>query len=341
MGTVRKIGKNWWIDYRLDGKRYRKRIGKYKEIAKLALADIEVKIARSRAGFAILDKKLSEYVPQFLSYIRIHSKPLTLKRYVPIVRNFTEFLEALPEPPVRLSKVTPSIIEQYKLHRLNFIKPQTINFELTFLHHFFRYACEMKYIKDNPTQNIRKIRRPKRKAPRFLSKEEVSALLGQCDNRYNLEYIVKILLNTGMRWGELRNLEWSDIDWNERVIHIRIKEDWSPKGGTERKVPINKIAEEILLSLSKKNRWVLTTTTGSQIRHQHTRERLMKACQKAQLSDVTLHILRHTFASHLVMAGVDLATVSKLLGHKDISTTMIYSHLSQDHLRGAVEKLEF
>jgi len=161
MATVRKRGKAWCIDYRVGGKRIVKAIGPYKEIAKLALADIEVEIARSRAGFAILDKKLSEYVPQFLSYIRIHSKPLTLKRYVPIVRNFTEFLKALPEPPVRLSKVTPSIIEQCKLHRLNFIKPQTINFELTFLHHFFRYACATKYIKENPTQNIKKKDKPK------------------------------------------------------------------------------------------------------------------------------------------------------------------------------------
>jgi site-specific recombinase XerD len=63
--------------------------------------------------------------------------------------------------------------------------------------------------------------------------------------------------------------------------------------------------------------------------------------EKAGLEGVGVHTLRHTFASHLVMAGVDLATVQKLLGHSSITTTMIYAHLAPDHLRAAVEKLSF
>jgi len=336
MGTVRKLTKSWWIDYRVDGKRYRKRIGKSKQIAQLALADIEVKIAKKRAGFFILDKKLSEYIPQFLSYIRVHVKPSTAKRYVQIIGHLSSFLDTLEDPPTKLSQITPPIVEQYKLHRLGFVKPQTINYELTCLHHFFRYALEMKYIQSNPTQDIKKIRKPTRKAPRFLTKEEIVSLLKECDTR--LSNIVTILLNTGMRWGELCNLEWDDIDWNEKQIHIRIKEDWSPKGG-ERKIPMNEVVIKLLKNITKGNKWIFTTRTGSQIRHSHTWEKFKKVCRKAGLDNVTLHVLRHTFASHLVMAGVDLASVSKLLGHKDISTTMIYSHLSPDHLRQAVERL--
>lgn len=362
MGTIRKLTKSWWIDYRIDGKRFRKRIGHSKQIAQLALSDIEVKIAKKRAGFFISDKKISDYIPQFLSYVRVHVKPSTAKRYDQIISHLSHFLGTLEDPPIKLSQITPPVIEQYKLYRLGFVKPQTVNYELTCLHHFFRYAVEMKYIQSNPTQQIKKIRKPQRKAPRFLTKEEILSLLSKCSP--GLSDIVKVLLNTGMRWGELRNLEWNDIDWNEKVIHIRIKEDWSPKGG-ERKVPMNNAVISILKSIlaktptqwnknvpngnnyfakrlktgTKRNRWVFTTKTGSQVRQQGTWSAFKLACRRAGIENATLHSLRHTFASHLVMAGVDLTTVSKLLGHKDISTTMIYSHLSPEHLRGAVEKL--
>lgn len=338
MGTIRKIGKSWWVDYRLGEKRVRKRIGRSKRIAELALADIEVKIAKHRAGFATLDKKLSDYIPQFLSYIEAHSKPLTTTRYRQITKHLSVFLDTLEDPPIKLSQISPAIIEEYKLHRLNLVKPQTVNTEIILLHHFFRYAVEMEFIGINPTQNIKKIKNPKRKAPRFLSREEITKILSQASPR--LKDIVPFLLNTGLRWGELQFLEWSDVDWREKRINIRIKEEWSPKGG-ERKVPINEAAIHILRDLPRRSRWVFTTKTGKQVRQQGTWTAFKLACRKVGIEDATLHTLRHTFASHLVMAGVDLATISKLLGHKDISTTMIYSHLSPDHLRQAVKRLEF
>ena len=341
MGVIRKRGKTWYVDYMLDGKRIVKAIGRSKRIAQLALSDIEVKIAEKRAGFFVSDKKIADYIPQFLSHVRVHVKPSTAKRYVQIIKHLSDFLDILEDPPIKLSQVTPPIIEQYKLHRLGFVKPQTVNYELTCLHHFFRYAVEMKYIQSNPTQEIKKIRKPQRKAPRFLTREEITKLLTRASP--NLNNIIRFLLNTGLRWGELRSLEWNDIDWNEKVIHIRIKEDWSPKGG-ERKIPMNDAALSILKgimpgSTQKHLGWVFTTKTGSQVRQQGTWSAFKLACRRAGIENATLHSLRHTFASHLVMAGVDLATVSKLLGHKDISTTMIYSHLSPDHLRGAVGKL--
>lgn len=336
MASIYKRGKVWWLAYIIDGKRIQKSIGHSKKIAELAKSDIEVKIAKRRAGFFVSDKKLSDYIPQFLAHIRVHVKPSTALRYVQITNHLSDFLDTLEDPPAKLSQITPPIIEQYKLHRLGFVKPQTVNYELTCLHHFFRYAMEMKYIQSNPTQEIKKIRKPQRKAPRFLTREEITKLLTKASP--SLNNIIRFLLNTGLRWGELRSLEWEDVNWNEKVIHIRIKEDWSPKGG-ERKVPMNDVVISIIKSLPRREDFVFTTKTGSQVRQQSTWTSFKLACRKAGIENATLHSLRHTFASHLVMAGVDLTTISKLLGHKDISTTMIYSHLSPNHLQQAVEKL--
>lgn len=337
MGAIRKRGKTWYVDYMLDGKRIVRAIGRSKRIAGLALADIEVKIAKKRAGFLITDKKLSEYISEFLSYIKVHVKPSTVKRYVQIIGHFSDFLDTRENSPAKLSQITPSIVEQYKFYRLDFVKSQTVNYELTCLHHFFRYAIEMKYIRSNPTQDIKKIKKPTRKAPRFLTKDEINKVLPEL--RPRARSMVEILVNTGMRWGELRNLEWDNVDWNEKRIHVRVKEGWSPKGG-ERKVPMNKRVQQILKELSRTNNWVFSSRTGSRVKHYLVWKSFKKACQKARINNVSLHTLRHTFASHLIMAGVDLATVSKLLGHKDITTTMIYSHLSSDHLRQAVGRLK-
>jgi len=336
MARIFKIGKNWYIDYSLDGRRIRKVIGRSKGIARLALADIEVKIAKRRAGFAILDKKISDYVPQFLTHIKAHSKPLTTRRYRQISEHLTNFLETLEDSPTRLSEITPSMIEQYKLYRLDVVKPQTVTTELNCLHHFFRHAVSMKYITVNPTQEIQKPKAAKKKTPRFLTKDEITSLVAECSP--NLGNIVTVLLNIGLRWGELQNLEWSDIDWKNKTVHVRVKENWSPKGD-ERRVPLNESAQTVLRDLPRRSNWIFSTSTGNHVRQQGTWTAFKKACQRAKLENVTLHTLRHTFASHLVMAGVDLTTVSKLLGHKDISTTMIYSHLSPDHLRQAVERL--
>ena len=94
-----------------------------------------------------------------------------------------------------------------------------------------------------------------------------------------------------------------------------------------------------LRNLDKKSKWIFSTLTGNQVRH--LRDDLVRLCGKLAIKNVNLHTFRHTFASHLIMSGVDLPTVQKLLGHKDIQTTMIYAHLAPEHLKHAVQKLEF
>lgn len=338
MGSVRKRRKTWYIDYRVDGKRVVKAIGKFKRVAQLALADVELKIAKRRAGFSIEDKKFSTYLPLFFSHITAHIKPSAVKRYRQILGHFKEFLQAQDSLPVKLSEVKPKLIEAYKLHRLKFIKPQTINGELNSLHRFFGYAIEIGYLGENPTQRIKKFTGIKRRAPRFLLKEEIKRLVEACPSY--LANIVIVLINTGFRWAELANLEWDDVDMEKKVLYIRIKDEWRPKEDEERKVPLTDKAVSVLGKLERKNNWVFLSPRGAKLRHSHVWEDFKKVAKKAGLENVTIHSLRHTFASHLVMSGVDLYTVGRLLGHRDIKSTQIYSHLSQDHLRQAVERLE-
>ena len=223
-------------------------------------------------------------------------------------------------------------------------RAHTINFEVGTLRTIFNIAIKWSYLKDNPAKGVVKLKVNDSKQPRFLTKKECKRLLDNSPEE--LRNIFYILLNTGTRKAELENLEWSDIDLRRKKIKIHRKEFWKPKTG-EREIPMNQGTYGLLKKLQEQNKkglksnFIFPAKDGSKIKEK-LRRQLIKIAEKAEIEGLTkLHSLRHTYASHLVMKGVDLPTVQKLMGHSDIQTTMIYSHLAPNHLAEAVNKLDF
>jgi integrase len=365
MGNIYKCGKIWYYDLRVKGHRVRKRIGKSKEVAVLALKEAEVKAARDEFGFSKNDISIDKFLVKFLDYSGAHHSINTTKRYRAVIDNFKAFLSQYPEI-VFLSQITPELVDRYVVFRKDtWINPngspvngdkeitihtrkgaraKTINFELDTIKTIFNIAIKWEYLKDNPTRSVNPIKVTDAKPIRFLSPTECERLLQASPPE--LQPIYFTFLHTGMRKGELEHLEWSDIDLSRKKIIIRHKEDWHPKTG-EREIPISQRLLELLKRLKKENdsglksRYVFPHRDGGILKTK-LREKLIVIAQKAGIKDLTtLHALRHTFASQLVMKGVDLPTVQKLMGHSDIQTTMIYSHLAPDHLAAAVDKLEY
>ena len=365
MGNIYKRGKIWYIDIRVKGRRVRKRIGSSKRIAELALRDAEVQTAREEFGFSKTDITLEKFIKLFLEYSGASHRPNTTDRYRAVINHFLEFLKEYPDITF-ISEVNSEQIDRYKIYRKNSLvngngqpvespdaatertrkgaRAHTINFELDTLRLIFNQAIKWGYIKENPTKWAKRLKVDDAKPPRFLTIEECRKLLDACPA--DLYPIYFTFLNTGMRRSELENLQWKDVDLKRRRILIRFKENWQPKSG-ERDIPINENLYELLKSLSDKlskkspDDYVFSIKNSSHSRN-WMRDRLIKIAIKAGINGLTkLHTLRHTFASHLVMNGVDLPTVKKLLGHSDIQTTMIYAHLAPDHLEKAVDKLNY
>ncbi len=365
MGSIYKRGKIWYLDIRVKGRRIRKKVGSAKKVAELALKDAEVKSAREEFGFAQNDISLDKFFEKFLDYSRTNHQPSTTSRYRAVIDHFNEFIGKEYEISF-VSEISPEVIDRYKVFRKDsWVNPNgqpvesdedvndstrkgarahTINFEIGTLRTIFNTAIKWGYLKDNPTKGIKTLRVTDSKPVRFLTIKECQRFLKACpDDLYPVYFT---FLNTGMRKAELENLMWNDIDLKRRRIRIRRKENWLPKTG-ERDIPINKNLYDLLKGLKSENDkglksvYVFPHGDGGIIRTK-LRERLIKIANDAGIEDLTkLHTLRHTFASHLVMAGVDLPTVQKLMGHSDIQTTMIYAHLAPDHLANAVEKLLF
>jgi site-specific recombinase XerD len=340
MATLRKKRNKYFADYRLNGRRIRKNLGSSKKIAELALKDIEVKVAKGELGFDRKDEGLEKIFNDYLSYSKTNHAPNTYKRYRAIMDNFKRFLSDYPYLRM-ISQLNPRTFEDYKAFRQEEeAENKTINIELQTLRAMFNLAKTWGYTKENPTDTVKKMRITNHITPRFLRDYEIKQLLEACNEwEYPIFYA---FLNTGMRKSELLNLTWDDVDFERKKIKIIEKADWSPKT-SERQIPLNDGLFKVLKALGAKKRGkYVFHDKGQQIESNRLRKRLMSLTKRCGFPDVTkLHSLRHTFASHLVMKGVDLPTVKKLMGHADIDTTMIYSHLADDHVDKAVEKLEF
>jgi integrase len=233
-----------------------------------------------------------------------------------------------------LTEVTPVQIESYKIQRQGKIADSTVNRELALLKRMFNLAITWDlYLGLNPVRKVKFFREITNRL-RVLSPEEEKKLL-QNAIPY-LQDLIRFALNTGLRTGEIFSLCWSHIDLQRGILAV-----FASKTQTIREIPINSETRKVLEAwkLNKKNENVFyNPQTGRPFVDLKTGFAL--ACEKAGISDVTWHTLRHTFASRLVNSGVDIVTVKELLGHSSISATMRYAHTNIESKRAAVEKLD-
>ena len=136
---------------------------------------------------------------------------------------------------------------------------------------------------------------------------------------------------------ELLHLQWADIARD--TVTVQPKEGWVTKNGSSRFIPLNKDCKAALDRHPRHfgSPWVFWHGNGKRLKDFHHAWAGVR--RLSGVRELKFHCLRHSFASHLVMAGVDIRTVQELLGHKDIKMTMIYAHLSPGHMAAAVEKL--
>ncbi|MBA3071035.1 MAG: site-specific integrase, partial [Nitrospirae bacterium] len=143
-------------------------------------------------------------------------------------------------------------------------------------------------------------------------------------------------LNTGMRKGEILGLTWDNLDLKHGFILLNVT-----KNGERREIPINDTLRGVLQGITRRLDIPYVFYDSITGKHYKDVKRSFKtALRRAGIKDFHFHDLRHTFASHLVMAGVDITTVSRLLGHKSLTMTLRYSHLAPSHMAKALDILD-
>ncbi len=331
MSRLYKRGNVYWFDFRVNGTRYRKSTGKTKRReAEEVLHDEREKAKTGECSGIkrIKDCKVAVLAGDYSSWVSTQKSYKTSKRYF-----IKQIIEVFGN--INLSDLDTKTIEQWQSEQLKQKKPSTVNRVLACLKHMVLKAVDWNMASDEKLKQVRKVKflKENNKRLRFLTVEECQRLIECCHKE--LKPIVTIALNTGMRRGEILGLKWDQVDLRHGFILLDIS-----KNGERREIPINTTLEYLFKEIPHgvESEYVFTGKTGKPLTD--IKKGFHTALRKAGIHDFRFHDLRHTFASQLVMAGIDLTSVKELLGHKDITMTLRYSHLAPGHKRKAVQVLD-
>ena len=229
------------------------------------------------------------------------------------------------------------IVEQWQSKQIGKNKPATINRRLACLKHMVNKGVQWNMATEETLKQVREVKllEENNKRLRFLSVEESQELINCCET--HLKPIVITALNTGMRKGEILNLKWDHVDLSSGFILL---DEGITKTGQRREIPINTTLEYLFNEIPRERESIYVFTGENGKPYKSNKRSFGTALKKAGIQDFRFHDLRHTFASQLIMAGVDISTVRELLGHKSLKMTMRYAHLAPGHKRKAVITLD-
>lgn len=330
-----KKGVVWSVDVRINGRRIRRTVGTKRE-AEIIEARIKADARAERWELKKPEDLLfSDVVERYLGYTELNKARSTY-------RNDKYRIEANLVPffgDMFLRSIEYEDVEAYKAMRLELVSQNTVNHELTNLSHMLRMAIKWGYAERNIMASVERFKLT-RTTPGYLSEGEVGKLLDAAEGTYIYPILVTAL-HTGMRRAELFNLQWPDVDFSQSTITIQGKADWHTKNYKARTMQMTPVLESTLHELWRQGPRAEYVFHNNGKRRSYVDGTLRSVCKHAGLEGVTLHTLRHTFASHLVLAGVTLREVQELMGHQSYETTLRYAHLSQEHVKKQVMRLKY
>lgn len=273
----------------------------------------------------------------YLKYLRVNKNysENTIKSYEDDIVEYLEYLEreCLSLYEVRYSDIR-FLLEYYNVEKL---KNVSIRRKISSLKGFYKYLCRNNKVKDNPFSYVT-LPKKEKKLPQYLNYNEMIEIFDVIDTSNFLglrnRLIMELLYATGIRVSELVNIQINDIDISNRSIVV------TGKGDKTRIVFFNEITKKIMKkyisesSELRKDNYLIINGHGRGITTRGIRLIMNKVISETSIiKHVHPHIIRHTFATHLLNNGCDLLTVQELLGHSSISTTGIYTHVTTEHIK--------
>ena len=285
-----------------------------------------------------MDKIINKFI-EYLEYEKGYSKK-TIISYEKDLELFNKYLKE--NKITNINNIDYNTIRKYLsyLHEKKY-EASSISRKISTLRTFFKYNLKEKNIKSNPMTLISNPKKEK-KLPKYLNYEEMEKLLNSIDIEKKEDIrdklIIELLYSTGIRVSELVNIKIKDIKIHENQINIL------GKGNKERIVLFGEKAKETILEYLKaykedfqgniNNQYLLINKKGKQLTTNKIELIVKDVLKKSALKlNISPHTLRHTFATHLLDSGADLKSVQELLGHENLKTTAIYTHISNERLK--------
>lgn len=332
---IYKRGSIYWIRYvGLDGRM------RFESSGSTKLRDAQVLLTTRKhevlEGKAPEVKKITnfffrELAERYIAWMEVRHKSASYKRYL-----IDQLLEQFGN--LHLRRISLSLLKGFQTDLMKKgLKNSTVNKKILLLRAMMKFAVDEKMVEKSVLEELRgvKLEKDDSERIRFLTVDECKALIDACPPYFRP--VVVTALTTGMRKREILKLRWDRVDLEHDLILLRAGET---KNEDSRKIPIVPELKRILESLKRYDGcpYVFPNTKTMEPFFSGDKP-FAAALKKADITDFRFHDLRHTYASHLVMSGVDLTTVMHLMGHKSLKMTLRYAHLAPSHKEKAISAL--
>ncbi len=274
----------------------------------------------------------------FLSYLEFEKEfsKNTIESYKNDLEDFKEYLKLINKKPEDIDKKDAFDYLIYLSRKK--LKPSSLRRKISSIRSFYRFLIREELIDRDPTNDLT-FPKNEKKLPQILTVEEIEKLINVIPKNSlkgkRDKAIIELLYSSGLRVSEIINLKIKDLDFNNNYLKC------FGKGSKERIVPFGELAKNYIFDYLNereknniKSEYLFTTKKGEKLLRQEINNFLRVYSKRAKLKKkVHPHMLRHSFATHLLERGADLRSVQELLGHVDISTTQIYTHLTKEYLK--------
>lgn len=280
---------------------------------------------------------------QFISYLSKEKRCSinTVEAYQNDLALFSEYIRREFELS-DLSKVNQDMIRSWMVTMIDYgTLPTTVNRKISTLKSFYNYLIKLRLVTENPARLVRSVKKP-HKLPLYYKEDQIDEYLDKFSE--DLEFselrdilVIQLLYSTGIRRGELIGLKNSDIDMKAKTLKVLGKRN------KERVIPISSVLVSILNNYLASKHKLFTTNSGSEYlivtdKGKMSYPKLIYRIVNRELAGLTgavksPHVLRHTFATHMLNNGADLNSIKELLGHANLNATQIYTHNTIEKLK--------
>jgi integrase len=348
--SILRRGSKWYANYQFNGKQVRKslRTRNLKEARRKALL-IEAELLEGRHVETIKAKKIEEVTAAYVRHLESQQRRRkTVQKVELVIRRVKDL--AAKRRAVTMKDIDLQFADAYRQHHIDEMqkkrnkKPagKTLHNEMTILKQLVKFANQRKFVDGNSLQDL-KLGKAKPAPQPCWDRVEVERILGAAAPSYRPA--LTLLAETGMRVGELEWLTWDDVDLERKVIHVRAKDDWKPKTGDQRAIPMSELARQTIQAQPRKCRWVFTMPKSwkepegnGQMKERRLLRSLKLTLQKLGLVG-KLHTFRHSFISHAITKGVPEAIVRQWVGHVDQDILRLYTHINNRDSSAAMQRL--
>lgn len=330
MGRIHQINDEYYIEFYARGLLYQQKAGKDLKAAQELLRSVEEKIANGETLTIARDIELDVFFDDFFKMAQRQYHPATVRRLRSTADHFLGFIHSQFPDLTVLSKMTPRVIEEYKVYgikrrqsKVGKVNPKVINLTLLLLREILEHGIKTGYINDNPTLHIRLLEMGS-SGPDVLSDAQLTMMLEHLHESYRDMFVFMSL--TGLRPTELLDLTWDQIDLNRQVLFVRLRE--VPLMGQAKN-----ILQKLFVSVIDHKAQVFLGPGGEVVNAAILYEAFENVRQLCELPPhISLASFRHIFIAELLRKRVSFLTISKLLGIPDPAKLMLFTgHIPLGH----------